>query len=49
VPGRYRIRVRGRADRGLVGWLGRLIAVLRGLPSGWRADVTIEREDEDEE
>lgn len=45
---RYRVRVTGRADRSLLGWLDALIGLLRGLPAGWRADVTLEKDDDDD-
>lgn len=48
MPGRYRIRVNGRGDRALVWWIEQLIGLLRRMPGGWRAEVTLERDEEDD-
>jgi len=44
-PVRYRVIVRGRASPRFVTWLEEAIGLLRVLPEGWRATLTIEREE----
>lgn len=44
---RYKITVNGRASPRFVDWLEALIGLLRALPKGWRATVTIDRDPDD--
>ena len=46
---RYRVVVNGKASPRFVDWLEALIGLLRALPHGWRATVTVERDTEDDD
>lgn len=38
------MKLSGRADRTLIPWLDSILALLRVLPRGWRADLRLERD-----
>jgi hypothetical protein len=48
VPPRWRLLFRGGVSKGLVDWIGDLIAVLRRAPRGTSITVTIDRDEDDD-